>query len=433
MSEKKAEKQTLERDLDVQREMMEGEYQEIVIVGGGIAGLATSIALRRMGLQPLVLEGSKELRVTGAAISLAPNAWRALETLGVAHKLTPFYAPLNTMVFTDLSSGKTISTNSLLNISDDLSLRSVHRKALLEALAEELPPTAIRFGSKLSSIKNLPDSSLLALHLEDGTVIKTKVLIGCDGVRSVVAQWLGLLQPVHSGRSAVRAIAVFPNGHGFTKNEVYQVLGEGTRSGFIPLNDKEVYWFMTYKSHLDQDADLWKHPELIRDTVLQRIEKAFPAKFVEVVRKSDLETTSLAPLIFRYPWDLFFGHVSKGNVTVAGDAMHPMTPDLGQGGCSALEDAVVLARNLGETLQKDGRTEFDEKSAEEALKKYAKERRMRTAGLITGSLLSGWLQGETGWLVKMIRNTILYRYLFSKLPQVVDYDCGKLPVIGSHS
>lgn len=74
---------------------MEGEYQEIVIVGGGIAGLATSIALRRVGLPSLLLERSAQLRTTGAAISLFPNAWRALEALGVARKLTPLYSPLN--------------------------------------------------------------------------------------------------------------------------------------------------------------------------------------------------------------------------------------------------------------------------------------------------------------------------------------------------
>ncbi|CAN6452603.1 unnamed protein product [Victoria cruziana] len=410
---------------------MEGEYQEIVIVGGGIAGLATSIALRRVGLPSLLLERSAQLRTTGAAISLFPNAWRALEALGVARKLAPLYSPLNKVYFTDLSSGKTVSTNSLrrANTSDNLSARAVHRKVLLEALADEVPKEAIRFGSNLSSIRKLPDSSLIVLHLEDGTVIKTKVLIGCDGVRSVVARWLGLPQPVHSGRSAAVGISVFPDGHGL-KNEVRQVLGEGSRSGFTPLNDKEVYWFMTYKSQLDQGADLWKDRALIRDAVLQRMEKDFPATFVELVRRSELETTSLSQLMFRWPWDLFLGDVSKGNVTVAGDAMHPMTPDLGQGGCSALEDAVVLARNLGEA---HGKAELDEKSIEEALKKYVEERRMRTAGLITGALLSGWIQGETGWLVKMIRNTIFYRHLFSRLPAFVDYDCGELPVISSRS
>ena len=66
--------------------------EEIVIVGAGIAGLATAIALKRVGIRALVLERSDGLRVSGAALTLAPNAWLALDALGVAHKLTPLYA-----------------------------------------------------------------------------------------------------------------------------------------------------------------------------------------------------------------------------------------------------------------------------------------------------------------------------------------------------
>jgi 2-polyprenyl-6-methoxyphenol hydroxylase-like FAD-dependent oxidoreductase len=70
-------------------EMME----DVVIVGAGIAGLATAVALKRVGVRALVLERSEGLRATGAALTLFPNAWLALDALGVSHKLTPIYAP----------------------------------------------------------------------------------------------------------------------------------------------------------------------------------------------------------------------------------------------------------------------------------------------------------------------------------------------------
>jgi 2-polyprenyl-6-methoxyphenol hydroxylase-like FAD-dependent oxidoreductase len=70
-------------------EMME----DVVIVGAGIAGLATAVALKRVGVRALVLERSEGLRATGAALTLFPNAWPALDALGVSHKLTPIYAP----------------------------------------------------------------------------------------------------------------------------------------------------------------------------------------------------------------------------------------------------------------------------------------------------------------------------------------------------
>jgi 2-polyprenyl-6-methoxyphenol hydroxylase-like FAD-dependent oxidoreductase len=73
---------------------MEEEDQDVVIVGAGIAGLATAVALKRVGVRALVLEKSEGLRATGAALTLQPNAWHALDALGVAHKLTTIYAPL---------------------------------------------------------------------------------------------------------------------------------------------------------------------------------------------------------------------------------------------------------------------------------------------------------------------------------------------------
>jgi 2-polyprenyl-6-methoxyphenol hydroxylase-like FAD-dependent oxidoreductase len=116
---------------------------------------------------------------------------------------------------------------------------------LLEALAEELPADSIRFSSKLAAIESQEQgggASIAVMHLEDGTTIKSKVLIGCDGLHSIVARWLGLAEPVYSGRSAVRGLAGFPQGHGF-KQEVQRFEDEGKRAAFVPLNNRELYWF----------------------------------------------------------------------------------------------------------------------------------------------------------------------------------------------
>ncbi|KAK3431604.1 hypothetical protein EUGRSUZ_E03412 [Eucalyptus grandis] len=68
--------------------------EEVVIVGAGIAGLATAVALKKVGVRALVLERSKELRTTGAALGLFANAWVALDALGVSDKLAALYAPM---------------------------------------------------------------------------------------------------------------------------------------------------------------------------------------------------------------------------------------------------------------------------------------------------------------------------------------------------
>ena len=72
-------------------------------------------------------------------------------------------------------------------------------------------------------------------------------MIGCDGVHSFVARKLGLAEPVKSGRSAVRGMAVFPEGHGMG-DEVQQFVDVGIRAGMVPLNDKEIYWFLTFNT-----------------------------------------------------------------------------------------------------------------------------------------------------------------------------------------
>ncbi|XP_009405099.2 monooxygenase 2 [Musa acuminata AAA Group] len=401
---------------------MEEEQHEVVIVGAGIAGLATAVALKIVGLQTLVLERSPELRATGAAIGLSSNAWRALEVLGVAHKLLPSCPTVPKAVVTDLPTGSIQAVPFTRSQRGDTATRIVHRKDLLETLAEELKPGTIRFSSKITSIDQDASSSVTAVHLDDGSVVKAKVLIGCDGVHSVVARWLGLSEPVHSGRSAVRGLAVFPEGHGL-KNGAAQYVIDDKRAGFAPLNSNDLYWFITHPSTA-REKEIERDPELILAEVTEKLAIDFPPEFQMVVRHVDLATLSWAPLVFRLPWDVLLGRIHKGCVTVAGDAMHPMTPDLAQGGCTALEDAIVLARNLA------GARSRGQLAA--GLESYVRERRWRATWLIAASYLSGWVQqgGNAGvWRssVEWFRRNIYYKFLHSRIFFAVhQYDCGDL-------
>ncbi|KAK9096346.1 hypothetical protein Sjap_021843 [Stephania japonica] len=414
-------------------EFLAQELEDVVIVGAGIAGLATAVALKRVGVRSVVLERSDELRTTGAALSLFPNAWIALEALGVAQKLTSIYHPFKRGYVTNLENGSVqeVSFNRLLDERNVKGARTVHRKALLETLAGELTSDAIRYSTKLSSIETCTqgDSSMSILHMEDGSIIKAKVLIGCDGIHSAVASWLGLSEPVHSGRFAVRGLAVMPQGHGLN-NEVHQFLHNGSRAGVTHLTDTEAYWFITYPSTLSEEEDMRTgDPTLVQRKVLEKLAN-YPPMLLEYVQHSDLTTLSWAPLMLRLPWDLLFKNLTKGNVTVAGDALHPMTPDLGQGGCSSLEDAVILARHIGTSFLKHKKIVPIEMT--EVLKLYVKERRWRAMALITGSYLSGRVQqGGSKWMMNFIRDKLFYRFLFRRIADFINFDCGKLPCVNS--
>ncbi|KAK0582300.1 hypothetical protein LWI29_023905 [Acer saccharum] len=404
------------------------EEEEVVIVGAGIAGLATAVALKRLGIRALLLERAESLRSTGAALTLFSNAWLALDALAVSHKLTSIYSPVERALITNIQTGATQEVSFAKAGS-----RSVHRKTLLETLANEIPIDTIRFSSKVASIETQTqeNSPITIIHLSDGTVIKAKMLIGCDGVHSVVGNWLGLAAPVDSGRSGIRGLAVFPQGHGLN-HEVRQFVDAGMRAGFIPLTDKDIYWFYVSQSPPNGE-NLAANPELIQRELLENYGKHLPPLYLDVVRHCDLSTLTRAPLMFRKPWDILFKKPSKDNITVAGDAMHPMTPDLGQGGCAALEDAVVLGQHIGEVLKKKN-GKLDSRDIGEAIDGYVKERRWRVTWLVAGSYLSGWAQqGGSNWWRKFFRDVVFYRFLVSKLVTVAYYDCGKLPSVSISS
>lgn len=407
---------------------VKGVDAEVVIVGGGIAGLATALALLRAGAVArggvLVLERHAGLRATGAALTIFPNGWFALRALGVARKLTSRYDSYETSKVTNLETGATqvfrFAGNK--NKDEEVRLRAVHRKALLEALAEELPPGTIRFSSKLVAIdtERSAGDETVVLRLDDGTVIRAKVLIGCDGVHSVVARWLGLSEPASSGRSAVRGLSVFPGGHG-AKQELRQFLSEGLRAGMVPISDTDVYWFLVNNT-VAAEKDAAGDPVKTLREVTDNLGSHMPAEYLRVARHSDHANLSWAPLLYRNPLSLLTAAAARGPVTVAGDAFHPMTPDMAQGGCSALEDAVVLARALSRAA-----------SPAEGVAAYVSQRRWRAAWLVAGAYVSGWVQqggtnvrGVRGWLVKAFRDWVFYRFLFPMLADTMWFNCGDL-------
>jgi 2-polyprenyl-6-methoxyphenol hydroxylase-like FAD-dependent oxidoreductase len=174
------------------------------------------------------------------------------------------------------------------------------------------------------------------------------------------------------------------------------------------------------------DKELAQEPAELKQYVLSKLEM-MPSDIRYFIEKTELNAFQSAQLRYRHPWELIMGNISKGNVCVAGDALHPMTPDLGQGGCCALEDGVVLARCLAEAFSNKPNEEKEEYNRiEESLKKYAKERRWRCIDLITTAYIVGFIQQSGSKSVNFIRDTILATFLAVQLLKKSDFDCGQL-------
>ena len=186
------------------------------------------------------------------------------------------------------------------------------------------------------------------------------------------------------------------------------------------------------------DKEREDNPIKMKQFVLSKLGNEYvPDEIKAIVENTELDSIISSPLRYRHPWELLWGNINKDNVCVAGDALHPMTPDIGQGGCAALEDGVVLTRCLAGALLKkqseetrgEGDREKEEyKMIEMGLKKYAKERRWRSIELINTSYFVGFLQQGNGQVTSFLRDNILPTFLAGLPLKRADFDCGKLNI-----
>ncbi|KAJ1436314.1 hypothetical protein SESBI_04346 [Sesbania bispinosa] len=331
-------------------------------------------------------------------------------------------------VTTSLITGQQTSTTSFTDNGKrgDTEVRCVRRQLMLEALANELPSGTIRYLSKVVAIEE--SGFFKILHLADGTTIKTKVLIGCDGNKLCGGKVARLQRGLFYWEICNRGLYKVKENHGL-EPIFMQFFGKGFRAGAIPCDEKAVYWFFTW-TPTNQDKEVEENPAKLKQFVLNKM----PSDVRSFIEKSELNGFRSVPLRYRQPWELMWGNISKGNVCVVGDALHPMTPDLGQGGCCALEDGVVLARCLAEAFSKNperhNNKEKEEeeqcKKIEQCLKKYAKERRWRSIDVISTAYMLGSIQQGHSKLVTFFRDKYLAPLLADQLLKKSNFDCGKL-------
>ncbi|GAB2300856.1 hypothetical protein Dimus_034891 [Dionaea muscipula] len=383
------------------------QNEDLVIVGGGIAGLATAVSLHRLGIKSLVLEQADSLRTGGTSLTLFKNGWRVLDTIGVADELRSQFLEIQGMVI-KTEKGRELRSFKFKEVDKSQEVRAVERSILLTTLADQLPPNTIKFSSKLASIDS-SDAGETLLELANGTRISAKIVIGCDGVRSTIAKWMGFAEPNYVGHYAFRGLAFYPKGQKYEPRVNY-IYGDGVRGGYVPVSSTKVYWFIVYNCNSPgpRVTDPFQLMKQAKELV-----KGWPSDLQDIIDNTpERENTIIrSPLVDRWLWPgISPPPAPRGsNIVLAGDAWHPMTPNLGQGGCCALEDAVVLAKKLSVAM-KSG----EESNIGEALGSYGKERWSRVFPLTIRANLVGKLLQWDNPVVCYIRN----EFIVPKLVQI---------------
>ncbi|GAB4189430.1 MAG: NAD(P)/FAD-dependent oxidoreductase [Roseiflexaceae bacterium] len=309
---------------------------DAIVVGGGIGGMAAAIALRQAGIDAVVYERAAELREVGAGLSLWPNAIRALDHLGAGAAVRAISAP-------QLGGGIQTSAGRVLTHADDEVLARrlggptviLHRAELLAVLADRLGHGLIHTGAELTNLAQ--DERGVTAGFADGRSARADLLIGADGLRSAVRRLLfDDRPPRYSGYTSWRGVVALPHTPDLLAR-AGELWGCGARFGLVPMSGGRIYWFAVANTPAGQTDGPRGRKQDVLDLVRGWAEP------VEAVVAATDEAAILRSDIYDRPP---LRHWVAGRVALLGDAAHPMTPNLGQGACQALEDAVELGRCL---------------------------------------------------------------------------------------
>jgi FAD-dependent urate hydroxylase len=358
-----------------------------IVVGGGIGGLSAAIALRQVGLEAVVFEKAGELREIGAGISLWANAMKALRKLGLYETVLAVGKPLHPKGELRSPNGRVFyeMPSAVMEERFGGTTVVVHRADLQKTLCAALGREAIRPGAEVTGFEQ--DKGGVVARFAGGREERCELLIGADGLHSTIrVQLLGDGPPLYAGYVAWREVAElgeepFPGGGAF------EAWGRGERFGLVKLGRRRVYWYATKNA-----------PEGAENAGARRKEELL-ARFggwhepiplaIEATEESDIHYDGV---YYREPAKRW----GEGRVTLLGDAAHPMPPDLGQGACQAIEDAVVLARSLGE-----------EGDTVATLRFYEDRRKERTASVVRQSRRLGRIGQLESPLLCRLRDTAL--------------------------
>jgi len=334
---------------------------DVVVVGAGIGGLTTAIALQRTGHRVRVVDQVRELRPKGAGISLWSNGVKVLDALGLGAEVAAVGGRMARLAYHDRS-GATLCDFSLQPLYERVGEHPypVRRADLQALLLDAVGPGVVRTGARCTAIEDRSDSAVV--ELEGGEQLEGDLVVAADGTHSQLREWI-------VGSSTERTYLGYHNWNGLVPDELAlgdpgswtMHVGDGRRVSTMPVRGAQYFFFdvpladPTLTDRGPQEA-LKEHFEGWNPIVQRLIDGLDPT----VVANVSIHSHDPLP------------RFARGHVALLGDSAHTAAPDLGQGGCMAMEDALVLAGYLATTSV----------GVPDALARYSAERVPRAADLV---------------------------------------------------
>lgn len=357
---------------------------KITIIGAGIAGLTTAIALKKAGIPYVIYESAPNIGPVGAGLGLGVNAIKAFRELGIAKEVISAGRLLEAFAIKN-EKGEIISRTNSLEISREYGVDNftIHRYALHDILLKHAGIENVICGKRCVDFKQEGDQT--TLYFNDNSQAVAEYLIVSDGINSPIRQKLiPDSKTRYAGYTCWRGVV---DNFGFELREASEIWGQKGRIGIVPLADNKTYWFAcinttekNQKFKAFTTNDLFKHFD------------SYPAIVKDLIRQTDNSKLIWADICDLKPLMQF----AFGNILLIGDAAHATTPNMGQGACQAIEDAVFLGNIISH-----------EKDFSKAFQLFEKRRIARTTFVVNKSWQIGRVAQWENKLAIGFRNFLL--------------------------